>query len=210
MTRFAYSGSLILLLVANVTAFSPIPRINKNNNHINHLHKLVTEKVATVALSGLILASTLFPLSPSSIESAHAESRLIGEIAGSGIVFKDTLNIEAFSDPKVKGVELYISNFERPLNEKLSKDFFSDPSFAAVGCAKVGPISIADNIARGKQGEEVFEEKRSLLFKQLRVQRVYDEETNTMVYVSFNTRLNKGDDANKSRYKSSICAVNLN
>ena len=102
MTRFASSGSLILLLVANVTAFSPIPRINKNNNHINHLHKLVTEKAATVALSGLILANTLFPLSPSSIESAHAESRLIGEIAGSGIVFKDTLNIEAFSDPKVK------------------------------------------------------------------------------------------------------------
>lgn len=171
----------------------------------------INDKVTTWAVGGLIFANSLLPLSPSLMETAHAESsRLIGEIAGSGIVFKDTLNIEAFNDPKVKGVQLYISNFERPLNEKLSKDFFSDPSFAAVGCAKIGPISIADNIVKGKQGEEVFEEKKSLLFKQLRVQRVYDEETNTMVYVSFNTRLNKGDDANKSRYKSSICAVNLN
>lgn len=207
MKQIASSCTLLLLAVANISAFSPVPRNNGNN--IN-LQKTLTEKATTVAIGGLLLANTILPLSPTLIESAKAESRLIGEIAGSGIVFKDTLNIEAFNDPKVKGVELYISNFERPLNEKLSKDFFNDPSFAAVGCAKVGPISIADNIARGKQGEEVFEEKKSLLFKQLRVQRVYDEETNTMVYVSYNTRLNKGDDDNKSRYKSSICAVNLN
>jgi len=57
--------------------------------------------------------------------------------------------------------------------------------------------------------EEVFEESKSLFFKTLRVQRIYDQEKNTMVYVSFNTRINKGDDDNKSRFKSSLCAVNL-
>ena len=31
----------------------------------------------------------------------------------------------------------------------------------------------------------------------------------TAVYVSYNTRLDKGDDSNKSRFKSSLCAVNL-
>ena len=104
---------------------------------------------------------------------------------------------------------LYISNFQRPLSERLSKDFFSDPSYASVGCAKTGPVSIADNIAKGKAGEEVFEESRSLLFKTLRVQRLYDQEKHTVVYVSFNTRLDKNSDSNKSRFKSSICAVNL-
>ena len=94
----------------------------------------------------------------------------MGDIAGSGIVFKDTLTVEAFDDPKVEGVTLYISNFQRPLNERLKKDFFSDPSFASVGCAKTGPVRVADNIVIGKQGEEVFEEKKSLLFKELRVQ----------------------------------------
>ena len=87
--------------------------------------------------------------------------------------------------------------------------FFSDPSSAAVGCAKTGPISIADNIAKGKEGEQVFKESKSLLFKDLRVQRLYDEEKNSVVYVSFATRLDKGDDSNKSRFKSSLCAVNL-
>ena len=161
-----------------------------------------------------------------------------------------------------------MSNFQRPLTERLSKDFFSDPSYASVACAKTGPIALADNLNRGKGGEvrhkcmwwsccflfcqrwwsrcvpvsaeqngfaiithfhkyfwhisiaivvcllygctqEVFEESRSLLFKTLRVQRIYDADKNTVVYVSFNTRWNKDDDANKSRFKSSICAVSL-
>ena len=57
--------------------------------------------------------------------------------------------------------------------------------------------------------EAVFEEKRSLLFKELRVQRIYDEEKKVLVYVSFNTRLDKNSDTNKSRFKSSISAISL-
>eukprot|EP00536_Pseudo-nitzschia_multiseries_P013880 jgi/Psemu1/327346/estExt_fgenesh1_pg.C_6270002 len=139
------------------------------------------------------------------------DSKVIGQLKGSGLVFKDTLSIERFDDPKVKGVVLYISNFDRPMTEKLSKgNFFNDPSYASVACARTGQkVAIASNINKTPQGEEVFEESRSLLFKTLRVQRVYDEETNTAVYVSYNTRLDKNDDTNKSRFKSSLCAVNL-
>lgn len=116
-----------------------------------------------------------------------------------------------FTDPKVKGVVLYISNFDRPFTEKLGGNFFNDPAYASVACAKTGKeISIADTIVTGPGGEEVFQESRSLLFKTLRVQRVYDTETNTVVYVSYNTRFDKNDDTNKSRFKSSLCAVNLN
>jgi CreA protein len=105
---------------------------------------------------------------------------------------------------------LYISNFQRPLTERLTKDFFTDPSYASVGCAKTArTVRIADNINKSNSGEEVFEESRSLLFKTLRVQRIYDERKNTVVYVSFNTRLDKNSDTNKSRFKSSICAVSL-
>ena len=143
--------------------------------------------------------------------TVHADSsKVVGALKGSGLVFKDTLKIERFEDPKVQGVVLYISNFERPVTEKFSGgNFFNDPSYASVACARTGKIAIADNIAKGPWGEEVFEESRSLLFKTLRVQRVYDEEKKTVVYVSYNTRLDKGDDTNKSRFKSSLCAVNL-
>lgn len=115
-------------------------------------------------------------------------------------------------DPKIKGVELYISNFDRPITEKLSgANLFNDPAYASVACAKTAKVvAIADTIAKGPAGEEVFEESRSLLFKTLRVQRIYDTETNTVIYVSYNTRFDKNDDTNKSRFKSSLCAVNLN
>jgi catabolite regulation protein CreA len=138
-----------------------------------------------------------------------ADSKVVGELKGSGLVFKDTLQIERFDDPKVKGVTLFISNFQRPVTEKLNKGFFNDPSSASVACAKTGKVAIADNINKSTGGEEVFKESRSLLFKSLKVQRIYDEDTNTMVYVSFSTRLDKGNDDNKSRFASSLCAVNL-
>lgn len=157
---------------------------------------------AAAVTSGLVAA-------PDEARAGEA-SRTIGKISGSGLVFKDTLTVEAFDDPKVKGVTLYVSNFERPMTERLSKDFFTEPSYASVSCVRNGgTVEIADNIDKSEKGEPVFEEKRSLLFKELRVQRLYDVEKNTMVYVSFNTRLDKNSDTNKSRFKSSICSVPL-
>lgn len=164
--------------------------------------------VATSMMVGVSFMN--LPLLPTPVAAAET-SQVVGKLQGSGLVFKDTLLIERFEDPKVKGVVLYISNFDRPITEKLGGNFFNDPAYASVACANTTKdIQIADNIQKGPQGEEVFEESRSLLFKTLRVQRIYDTESNTVVYVSYNTRLDKSDDSNKSRFKSSLCAVNLN
>ena len=38
----------------------------------------------------------------------------------------------------------------------------------------------------------------------------HDKEAQALVYVSYSTRLDKSDDQNKSRYRTSICVVNLN
>jgi catabolite regulation protein CreA len=129
-----------------------------------------------IFFSGMV-ALTSAP-QPSFAANDGGGSKVVGTLKGSGLVFKDTLNIERFEDPKVKGVVLYISNFDRPVTEKLSKgNFFNDPSQASVACARTGtPVAIASNIAKGSDGEEVFKESRSLLFKTLRVQRVYDED----------------------------------
>merc|ERR1719491_1676422 len=195
------------VIPVNHAVYSPLE--SKKKPFSNLTENIGKKVLASILGSFLLLSShTSVPiLLPGG--QAVADSRIIGEIAGSGLVFKDILTIESFDDPKVKGVTLYISNFQRPLTERLSKDFFSDPSFASVGCAKTGTVSVADNINMSKKGEEVFEESRLLLFKTLRVQRIYDKEKNTAVYVSFNTRLDKSSDSNKSRFKSSICVVNL-
>ena len=188
-------GIVSILTVASVTGIRLDPLLTKFR----------TPTALKRVTSSCVLAASLF------LPHANAEmSTTIGEISGYGIVFRDTLTVERFTDPKIEGITLYVSNFQRPLAERLQKDFFSDPSVASVGCAKTGPVKMSPSIAKGKGGEEVFEEAKSLLFKTLRVQRLYDEETNTVVYVSFNTRLDKSEDGNKSRFKSSVCAVNLN
>uniref|UniRef100_A0A7S3PVU6 Uncharacterized protein n=1 Tax=Chaetoceros debilis TaxID=122233 RepID=A0A7S3PVU6_9STRA len=197
----------IFLICALTQVAGFAPKLPKFPSAIEAVPKDISRAATATFLSSLLFFNTAATVLPGG--EANAESRLVGEIAGSGIVFKDTLTVESFDDPKVKGVTLYISNFQRPLNERLKKDFFNDPSFASVACAKTGPIVVADNIVIGKQGEEVFEENRSLLFKQLKVQRIYDKEKNTVVYVSFNTRLDKNSDDNKSRFKSSTCALGL-
>jgi len=85
---------------------------------------------------------------------------------------------------------------------------FNDPSSTSLSCsvdkeAKVGDISTSP------QGEEVFEESRNLFFKQTRIRRIYDKEANNIVYVSYSTRLDKSNDSNKSRFKSSTCVVHM-
>ena len=62
--------------------------------------------------------------------------------------------MEAFDDPKVKGVTLYVSNFERPLTERIQKDFFTEPSYASVTCVRNGKeIDVANNIHKSSSGE---------------------------------------------------------
>ena len=58
-----------------------------------------------------------------------------------------------------------------------------------------------------KDGEEVFSESRSLLFKSLKVKRLVDREGESIVYAVFSQRLDKNEDANNSRFKSALCAV---
>ncbi|GMH51440.1 hypothetical protein TL16_g01011 [Triparma laevis f. inornata] len=138
----------------------------------------------------------------------------VAVVCASEIILQYLTHPHSFADPKIPEVSLYISNFQRPITERISSGgaFFNDPSFASVGCVKTSPgkVTVSDKVNKNLGGEEVFEEAKSILFKTLRVQRVYDTETNTVVYVSFNTRLDKSEDSNKSRFKSSICAVNLN
>uniref|UniRef100_A0A6T6VPC6 CreA protein n=1 Tax=Hemiselmis tepida TaxID=464990 RepID=A0A6T6VPC6_9CRYP len=144
------------------------------------------------------------------VPSANAFDRDVGEIPASGLVFKDTIKVTSFEDPKVKGVALYISDFQRPITERLQKNFFSDPTQASVACAKIGKIEMAPDVYKGKEGEEVFEQAKSLLFKTVRIRRIYDEQAQTLIYVSYSTRFNKNDDDNNSRFKTTTCAIPIN
>lgn len=100
--------------------------------------------------------------------------------------------IESFPDPKVQGVICHIAYFERSVIDRLSQgNWFEDPSYSAVDCTAAGPVVLGD-IDRSGDGESVFSEGRSLIFKSLRVTRIWDEGNRMLIYLAHASELTEG------------------
>ncbi len=100
--------------------------------------------------------------------------------------------VEAFDDPKIAGVTCYVSR-SRTGGIKGGLGLAEDTSDAAIACRQVGPITIKERL---KDGEEVFTERRSLLFKKMRVVRFLDQPRNTLVYLVYSDKLIEGSPKN--------------
>lgn len=102
------------------------------------------------------------------------------------------LIIEALADPEVQGVTCHITYFERGIIDRLQKgNWFEDPSNSSISCRQTGPIIIGV-IDRSDEGEEVFRERRSIVFKSLRVKRIFDEKNQTLIYISHAREIQNG------------------
>ena len=100
--------------------------------------------------------------------------------------------IEAVADPKVQGVTCHVAYFERGMIDRLSKgNWFEDPSNSSIACRQTGPIVIGD-IEKDEEGESVFRQRQSLLFKSVNVRRIYDESTETLIYLAHSKEIKDG------------------
>ena len=100
--------------------------------------------------------------------------------------------VDAVADPKVQGVTCHLAYFDRSMLDRLSQgNWFEDPSNSAIECARTGPVRIGD-IRRGEKGEDVFSASRSLIFKSLRVKRIYDEKNQVLIYLAHADELQEG------------------
>lgn len=100
--------------------------------------------------------------------------------------------IEAVSDPDVEGVTCHISYFDRGLIDRLQKgNWFEDPSNSSIACRQTGPIKIG-KIELDEDGEEVFKQRRSIIWKQLVVKRIYDRKNDTLIYLSHSRQVQDG------------------
>ncbi|MBB4264980.1 CreA family protein [Roseospira visakhapatnamensis] len=96
--------------------------------------------------------------------------------------------VDALEDPKVEGVVCHLS---RPETGGLSGavGLAEDPSNSAIACRQVGPITILEDL---EDGEVVFSERRSVLFKRMRVRRFHDEDHNVLIYLVISDKLVEG------------------
>ncbi|MEX6633643.1 CreA family protein [Hyphococcus lacteus] len=98
------------------------------------------------------------------------------------------IKVQALSDPKVEGVTCHLTHFDRGFWDRVSKgNWFEDPSNASIACRQTGPISIGE-IDYDKDGEEVFSQRMSLVFKSIAVRRIFDPENKTLIYVVYSRR----------------------
>jgi len=104
----------------------------------------------------------------------------------------DRIVVDGFDDPEVKGVACHIS---RAVTGGLKGELgvAEDTSDASIACRQVGPIQLPSNL---QDGESVFDERRSLLFKRLHVVRFYDRTRHVLVYVAYSDRLIEGSPKN--------------
>jgi CreA protein len=124
------------------------------------------------------------------LATGAASAEVVGKV-GVDWVGNDIV-VEAVPDPGVEGVTCHIAYFERSFYDRISNgNWFEDPSWSAIDCRQTGPIKVGD-IDRGPSGEDIFSEGTSLIFKSLRITRIYDQKNQTLVYLAHAAELTQG------------------
>jgi len=104
--------------------------------------------------------------------------------------------IEAFDDPKIPGVSCHLSRAKTG-GVKGSFGIAEDTADASIACRQTGMIALPQDIQSKKSdGERVFKESTSLLFKHLQVVRFYDAKRNTLIYLTYSDKLIDGSPKN--------------
>ena len=121
----------------------------------------------------------------------------VGKVSLGLFTTKD-IKIEQLSDPLVPGVTCHISNIVADLS-------FADPSDSSISCRQTGDITMAmiEQIDKSKGGDLVFKKSKSILFKSLKVKRIFDQSTQTLIYIAFSTKELNGS------YKHAMSTVPL-
>lgn len=127
---------------------------------------------------------------------AQAAAEDIGSV---GYRFKwlgpnDKIVVEAFDDPQVPGVTCYLSH-ARTGGFMGAIGVAEDPGEASISCHRVGPVDVAV-LPKLKNGQEVFGERASFIFKRTQVVRFWDAKRQALVYLVYTDRIFEGSPRN--------------
>jgi CreA protein len=137
------------------------------------------------AMGLALLASAASPARAEEVGCVSTTFRMLG-------LANDKICVDSFKDPKVEGVVCHVSRAKTG-GVSGAVGLAEDTSDAAIACRQVGPITLKSDL---KDGEDVFKESRSWLFKKLQVVRFYDKPNNTLVYLSYSDKVVEGSPKN--------------
>ncbi|MCG6861186.1 MAG: CreA family protein [Chromatiaceae bacterium] len=108
----------------------------------------------------------------------------------------DKILIEVFEDEAVPGIACYLSRAKTG-GISGAVGVAEDTSDASIACRQIGPVSLTDEIRKGKaDGEEVFKKRTSLIFKSMQVVRFFDPRRNVLIYLAYSDRVIEGSPKN--------------
>jgi CreA protein len=121
----------------------------------------------------------------------------VGDISLGAFTTKD-IKLNTLVDPIVTGVTCHVASIEADLS-------LSDPSDSSISCRQTGEITSAmvAAIDKSKSGDVVFKKSKSIFFKSMKIRRVYDQQSQTLMYVSYSTKETSGS------FKHSLSTVPL-
>ncbi|MCC4263793.1 CreA family protein [Oceanimonas baumannii] len=121
----------------------------------------------------------------------------VGDVSLGLFTTKD-IKIEVLTDPQVPGVTCHMSNIVADLD-------LADPSDMSISCRQTGEVTPAmiAGIDRSKSGEIVFKKSKSIFLKSLKIRRIYDETSQSLLYIAYSTKETSGS------YKHSMSTVPL-
>ncbi len=121
----------------------------------------------------------------------------VGDVSLGLFTTKD-IKIDSLQDPILTGITCHISSIEANLD-------LSDPSDSSISCRQTGAITAAmlAEIDKSASGDVVFKKSKSIFFKNMKVRRIYDAKSQTIMYVSYSTKETSGS------FKHSLSTVPL-
>ncbi|WP_318436277.1 CreA family protein [Photobacterium leiognathi] len=141
-----------------------------------------------IMLAGLITSTVLV---------SGCSDNEVGDVSLGVFTTKD-IKLNTLVDPLVPGVTCHIASIEADLS-------LADPSDSSISCRQTGEITpeMIAKIDKSKSGEVVFKKSKSIFFKTMKIRRIYDPESETLMYLSYSTKETSGS------YKHSLSTVPL-
>jgi CreA protein len=128
---------------------------------------------------------------------AACDKNEVGDISLGLFTTKD-IKLNTFIDPIVTGVTCHVASIEADLD-------LADPSDSSIACRQTGEITatMITAIDKSKAGDVVFKKSKSIFFKNMKIRRIYDQQSQTLMYVSYSTKETSGS------FKHSLSTVPL-
>jgi CreA protein len=106
----------------------------------------------------------------------------------------DKLVVYGIDDPAVDGIACHYTAPERG-GVKGTLGLAEEVSDISLSCRQIGPVRFKEKFA---QGDIVFSERRSLIFKRMQIVRGCDAKRNTLVYLVYSDRPVEGSPKNST------------